>query len=144
MDYIKGLASLADKALEENGSLDNLILKTDFDYKQYISYSDITYKKILLFSSQNVEIYIICWKTGQKSRIHNHPDKGCVMIIMEGMLLETKYIALDDNLIPDKKIIIKPNETTYNYGSKILHQIEPLSDTVSLHIYHTNFIPKYY
>jgi len=141
---MKEIASSAKKELSEKGSFGDLKLRVDFDYREFVSYGDVSYKKNLLFASGDVDIYLICWRAGQKSKIHDHPDKGCVMIVLEGVLLETQFVMEGVNLVLHKKNILTVGESNYNYGSTVLHQIEPLCDTVSLHVYHTKYTPKYY
>ena len=115
------------------------------DYFKYISFSDNDYKRNKICSSDYVDIYLICWKNGQKSKIHDHPDRGCVMYVLDGELKENIYYSTQkDNIEYGKFNILINGESSYNHGSSILHQIVALRDTVSLHIYHKDYIPKYY
>ena len=140
MDDIKKIVVLAENIVEEYGSLANLILNNNFDYEKYLNFSDDSYKKTLICSGKGIDVYIICWKIGQCSEIHSHPEKGCTMIVLEGALEEITYTQFDYThyLSEIDKRIIKTNDSAYNHGSKILHQIRAISDTVSLHVYHNS------
>lgn len=120
------------------------ILSFNFDYGPYISFSDVNYKRNLLCSSDNVDIYIICWKNKQESKIHDHPENGCVMYILNGQLKEDVY-EFDEY----KKTVnyknsrtLKETNSSYNSGQHILHKISAEMDTISLHIYCKNYTPR--
>jgi predicted metal-dependent enzyme (double-stranded beta helix superfamily) len=146
---LEELTNLCDSAYKETRSLlklyDTSKLKIKLDYKQYVSYSDLNYKRNLICNSECVDIYLICWKEGQKSKIHDHPDGGCLMVMLEGELQEIKYNKDEHETISYVATnIIKPGDNAYNSGSTVLHQITALKPSISLHIYHKNYVPKYY
>ena len=143
MDYIKELAIEADRIVVEHGNLEKIHFKTDFDYKNLVSFSD-HYKKILLSSTDNVDVFLICWLKYQSSGIHNHPDKGCAMILLEGLLSEIKYRLVDGELKLIRDNLLKKHDRSYNFGSDVLHKIEAMEDSISLHVYHKNFKLKSY
>lgn len=147
------LSKLCDKISNKYGSLENLQFKINFDYTEYISFSDLNYKRNLMCSSDCVDIYLICWKKGQKSKIHDHPEKGCYMVVLDGTLKENKYYndySIESDSSFKEKLsfmtssVISTNENVYNNGSNILHQIVALQNTISLHIYHKGYVPKFY
>lgn len=115
-----------------------------FDYTSYISFSDTNYKRNLICSSHYVDIYLICWKKEQRSKIHDHPDKGCVMYILDGKLMENIYHLNKNEPSYYCSRILPAGDSSYNFGSDVLHQIIALFDTISLHIYHKGYIPKCY
>lgn len=108
------------------------------DWKRYVTYSDIRYLKKIIMQNENIELVIICWKKGQTSGVHDHPDKGCLMKVLEGNIQEDVY----DNNISSSIIgrissnILEVNDIGYQESNTKLHNIiSPYCDSVSLHIY---------
>lgn len=107
----------------------------DDDWKKYINYSSKTYTRNLIYRNNNYEMYLICWKPNQESKIHNHPSNGCIYKILEGELIETKYDINKINLYESK--IIKPDTVGYIDDTIAYHKMSNLSyyNSTSLHIY---------
>ena len=101
------------------------------DWLNYVQYKPDNYNKILVWNDSLLDIYLICWKSGQKSPIHDHPNNGCIMRVMTGLLEETKYI----NLKNIEKYNCNTGSIKFIVGDKELHSICPIVDSVSLHIY---------
>jgi cysteine dioxygenase len=144
------LLNFSDKLFLQEGSLyymyKNYNCSIFLNYTPYISFSDINYKRNLMCSSDNVDIYLICWKKGQRSKIHDHPEKGCIVYVLDGELIEKIYHKYEHHKYAsynDSKILTK-NDSTYNFGSNVLHQITATCDTISLHIYQKGYLPKCY
>ena len=127
------------------------------DWKQHINFCDKKYHRNRLFCGSEFEIILICWKKGQKSGIHDHPTKGCLMKILEGNLNETKFnlkkslsradedtgLGLLPNYISCKSLMV--HDVSYICGSDGLHNIEALDNSISLHIYSPpQYTPKFY
>jgi cysteine dioxygenase len=111
------------------------------DWKKYEKYCDIKYARNIILQNENVEILLICWKKGQKSCIHDHPERGCLMKVLKGSLVEDVYVSENNNLKFVSSNILKTNNIGYKIGKTHVHAIfSPNEDTVSLHIYSP---PKY-
>ena len=104
------------------------------DWRQYIQFNNNTYNRIRLnnYCNAKFEIYIISWKPEQMSPIHDHSDNGCIMKVLDGMLIETLY---DYNLVPLNETIINKNYVSFIDNHIGLHKIEALEYSVSLHVY---------
>ncbi len=63
----------------------------DENLEEYINFSDKSYTKNLIFRNKKYEIYLICWNNKQMSMIHDHPENGCVLKVLEGELIEYRY-----------------------------------------------------
>lgn len=101
------------------------------EWKHLVVFNDIKYNKILLHSNKYFDIYLICWKQNQKSPIHDHPEKGCLLKLLYGKLEEIRYIN-GHRLLTET---LTTNEISYIESDKIVHSIEAIEDSVSLHIY---------
>jgi cysteine dioxygenase len=116
-----------------------------FDYKDLITFSENTYNKLFLHTSDNFDLILICWKKGQYTQIHDHPDFCCLLKMLEGKLLEEEYLNIDNNLQINQINILENNMIVNKKQDKILHKIIAQEDSVSLHLYIPGFYkPKYY
>ncbi len=107
------------------------------DYKDLVEFCEEHYKKILLERNENYEVYLICWRAGQNTRIHDHPDGGCLMKLISGTLLEENYRSDGTFLYPRTYI---PNMYGFKCGKNVVHRITAMEDSVSIHVY---FPPNY-
>jgi len=114
------------------------------DWKNYVKFNDNMYNRELVSHNDLFDILVISWKKGQKSKIHDHPNQGCLMKILTGKLLENTYI----NTTPMTHIsatLLLENDIGYKEGNQILHDISAIEDSVSLHIYSpSGYQPHYY
>jgi predicted metal-dependent enzyme (double-stranded beta helix superfamily) len=118
------------------------------DWKQYVKKNKIKYNKEYVKVGKNIELIIITWGIGQMSKIHDHPDCGCLVKILSGKICEKIYEKMEDE---DEIVFIEDNILTekcisYKESNKIVHKIENNFDDicVSLHIYSPpNFVSNY-
>ena len=120
------------------------------DWKLYVKYLDDDYNKILMYKNNDFDVYIICWKKGQSTRIHDHPVSGCLMKVLHGSLEENlyrnnNYLGKINNLKFICKNILNINDVGYQINNNIIHGIIAHEDSVSLHIYSpSNYQSKNY
>ena len=129
-----------------NQSLDTLLRYAQEyngnDWKEYISFSDIGYQRRRIIAGNQVEILILSWKKGQCSKIHDHPENGCILKVLSGKIKEKRY---SKRMELEKEHVYQTDQISYIDNLKHYHSIEPLEDTVSLHIYSPPFYkPTYY
>jgi len=113
-------------------------------------FSDLHYTRNLVFSNEHFELMVICWKSGQGSRIHNHADSHCWMTILHGQMVEEifkligttqKPTSLPQGDCPNiekigcrKHLIGDVGYMNDSIGLHVMRTCE-LSDGVSLHVY---------
>lgn len=100
--------------------------------------SEFTYNKIKIHQNTNYEIVLIIWNSYVQTKIHDHPENGCVMKLLEGKLMEDSYInILGENKINfHNRIILSPGQITHKISNQILHQIFSLREiSTSIHVY---------
>lgn len=104
------------------------------DYKEYVNDDCDSYYRNKVYSNDMFEIYIITWKGNKESKIHDHPENGCILHVLEGELKEEIY---NSDLEHIKTNIAITKSTSYIEGNKILHKIinNTNQNTVTLHIY---------
>lgn len=96
------------------------------------------YARKIIYRDTNKEIIMIQWNKNAKTRIHDHPENGCIIKLLCGRLKE--YVYDNYNQLIESKII-KQNDISYIDSDIGLHQIIALEDSCSLHIYSP---PGYY
>ena len=127
------------KNLKDDNKLENLknILESykGDDWKQYVKYDNENYHRKLVWRNDIIDLFIISWHINQESKIHNHPESGCLLKCLEGELNEELYINENDTVKYLKTNIILKENVGYKVGNKILHKIKSSNLSVSLHIY---------
>lgn len=107
------------------------------EWKSFITESKEKYSKSLMYRNHLYDIFVITWQPNQKSLIHDHPDNGCLLKILEGELEEETYTIENNKLKLKDKNIIKKKEISYQEGKNGLHKISNNSNkrSISIHIY---------
>lgn len=121
------------------------------DWKKHVRYNSDKYHRILIYKTGYFDLFIICWKKGQRTKIHDSPYKGCLIKVLEGKLYESLYNnSSDENPLHPLGGFIRTDELEkekiiYQKGETILHQIMASVDSVSLHIHSPQgYEPQYY
>jgi quercetin dioxygenase-like cupin family protein len=99
-------------------------------FKQLAKFDDNNYCSQILFSADKFEIRLLCWKPFQETAKHPHPQNGCLMKILEGKLMEEKYVS--NTAI---KTIYKKGEVSFVSASELHVLKNSAKDSISLHIY---------
>mgnify|MGYP005997816821 CR=1 FL=1 len=119
----------------------HLIKYKNSDWKEFDNYDESTYKKNLVYRNENFEIFIVCWKPGQGTILHDHSKNGCLLKILKGSLQERLFYK--DGIIENNNLLC--NDITYidnNIGKHIMSN-NSCRNSVSLHIYSPpNYIIK--
>jgi predicted metal-dependent enzyme (double-stranded beta helix superfamily) len=144
----KDLLELIELIKTKNYDVGNLL--TNYDGTDWI---DITsninrpdpmlngYHKYLFFKNDEFELYLISWFPHAKSPIHNHPEKGCFVKILNGTLIEEVFLNKKELKFINKRNL-DTNSIAYKSGDYVLHRIKNETNNVvkSIHIYfHQNF-----
>ncbi len=58
-------------------------------------WSDKFYTRNLIYKDERFELMSLCWEKGQVSRVHNHADQMCWMMVVDGTLHGQNY-AVDE------------------------------------------------
>ena len=102
------------------------------------------YNKILLERNNEYEIFMLCWSKNAITAFHEHPKNGCILILLNGVLIE--YISDKNNKINHEKDIkyknfFKKGSVGYIDNNIGVHKIISKEKSITLHIYSPpNFI----
>ncbi len=113
-------------------------------------WSEKFYTRNLIYKDERFELMSLCWDKGQVSRVHNHADQMCWMMVVDGTLRGQNF-TVDE--IDERRGYCKLRETeTFDLSDCLsakveleepIHQILNLPEfderAVSLHIYSKPF-----
>jgi cysteine dioxygenase len=109
------------------------------DVADYCVFHDHHYVRNLIHRVAHVEIFCMCWRSGQRSPIHDHNQSNCVVQVLQGIMTN-----IDFKLLPSG--YIRPvGSDEYSAGAiearsdADIHQVANLQpfarDLVTLHVY---------
>ncbi|MFT3744589.1 MAG: cysteine dioxygenase family protein [Pyrinomonadaceae bacterium] len=113
---------------------------------RYFHWSDNFYTRNLIHKNDRFEVMAICWEKGQVSRIHNHWDQKCWMMVPVGRLQGQNFAVeeIDESRGHCKLIETDAFELKDCLAAKVeleepIHQVLNLPEfderAVSIHIY---------
>jgi predicted metal-dependent enzyme (double-stranded beta helix superfamily) len=92
-DWVENLAAIPDGEFTlEN--IHNYLLNNHIQAEslaKYCYFSKGNYTRNLIFKNALFECMTVCWEVGQASRIHNHRDQNCWMVVPIGRLRVQNY-----------------------------------------------------
>lgn len=119
-------------------ALDGLKIGPD-DLADVVGFDDTCYRRTIVHSRPHYQVLVLCWRSGQRSPIHNHRGSSCVVRVIQGQAMETRFEATPSGrLAPTSTHEHREGETTACCGEEI-HQMgnfdAPGHDLITLHIY---------
>lgn len=137
VDYLDGLTERA--SIE---SLDSHLRALDIDVSdlaEFARFSNTQYQRNLVSEGSWYHLLVICWKSGQRSPIHNHAESTCGFRVLQGKATETTFEMTPCTMVKAM------SSTDMDVGSVAamkdddIHQMSNLqaegTDLVTLHIY---------
>ncbi len=102
-------------------------------------FADRNYRRIAIRRSPHYEALVLCWKSGQRSPIHNHLGSSCVVRVVEGRATETSFVASPcGKLVPQRSRTFSAGTVT-GCKDEAVHQMAnlepPGQDLITLHVY---------
>jgi cysteine dioxygenase len=109
------------------------------DYTHYRVFTTRKYARNLIARSEHAELLMLCWRSGQRTPIHDHGGSIGVVMVCEGLMTETMYEhAPEGHVRPYNTFRWTPGGIT---GADVpdIHQLLNLQatgrDMVTLHCY---------
>ena len=109
------------------------------DLSEHVHFAENGYKRNLVRSTPNYHAWVLCWKNGQRSPIHDHSGSTCVVRVLRGTLTETLFEIAPNGHI--KASFSRDFAEGGLFGSEDtdIHQVSNLqaedADLVTLHVY---------
>ncbi len=109
------------------------------DVAPFARFGEHTYHRNLVCSGPWFHLLVLCWRSGQRSPIHNHAGSTCGLRVLTGVGTETRFAFTASGLIrPTISQDIHDGDIVASQDADI-HQISNLQapghDLVTLHIY---------
>ena len=109
------------------------------DVAEFAQFSEDRYLRTLVCQGEHYHLLVLCWRSGQRSPIHDHARSTCGLRILRGTATETVFEKSPSGLI-------KPSHSKdYHQGDvsvsadDYIHQVSNLQaegeDLVTLHVY---------
>lgn len=118
--------------------LRGLTLRRD-DVAEHIAFRDSFYQRNRLYDGDGFQALILCWRSGQRSPIHNHAGSNCLVKVIEGTATEIQFAYSDCGLLlPRHARRLRPGDVGA-CQDRAMHQMgnfEPAGrDLITLHVY---------
>ncbi|MBN3003451.1 cysteine dioxygenase family protein [Chromobacterium alkanivorans] len=109
------------------------------DLQPFLQFSDERYRRNQIYLSPWCELLLLCWRSTQRSRIHNHRGSLCGLRVLQGAATETVFERTDHGQVyAVGSHRLEAGSLTVNNHLDI-HQISNLqpygADLVTLHLY---------
>lgn len=109
------------------------------DVAEYARFSERGYTRNLVRGGEWYHLLVLCWRSGQRSPIHNHARSTCGVRVLRGVATETKFEPTPCGLLkPVASRDLRAGAVCASQDSDV-HQISNLQaageDLVTLHIY---------
>ena len=69
------------------------------DVSDHLRFGDKNYLRNLVREGPWYHLLVICWRSGQRSPIHNHAGSTCGLRILDGVATETRFEITPSELI---------------------------------------------
>src|ERR1051325_10891829 len=135
--YLDGLASRPTLA-ELRDQVTRLSIRCE-DVADFIRFVDLRYQRNLVRADEWYHVWVMCWKSGQRSPIHDHASSACVVRVLRGVATETTFAFAPNGQIKAVGARDLSAGSVCATQDGDLHQISNLqagaADLVTLHVY---------
>ena len=112
---------------------------TPSDVRPFVHFGESCYRRNLAHDGPHYQALVLCWRSGQRSPIHDHTGSACVVHVLAGIGTETFFALSPSGLIyPVRSRRVRPGATIGSYDGD-MHQLGNLgpagADLITLHIY---------
>jgi cysteine dioxygenase len=118
--------------------LDRIVL-TPAEIEPHALFSERRYARNLVYKDHRFEIMIMCWRSGQRSSIHDHAGSLGGIKMLQGELTESVFDRGTNGMIKAVSSVDHANGATRVEETALIHQISNLQandgTAVSVHVY---------
>jgi cysteine dioxygenase len=109
------------------------------DLANFLVFRRDHYVRNLVHVGPQYQCVVLCWRSGQRSPIHNHRGSHCGVKVLAGAATETVFTrAANGMIVPDRSRHLLPDHISASSDDDI-HQVSNLqsggADLITLHIY---------
>ncbi len=137
IDYLDGLKGQAD--LGKLAKLLSGLKLTRKDVAPACVFGEKGYRRNRIAGSEHYELLALCWRSGDRTPIHDHQGVSCAFRVVEGTGTEIRFTGTPSGLVcPTNAVSMKPGYVCAAAEADI-HQVAnmqaPGADLITLHIY---------
>jgi cysteine dioxygenase len=137
LQYLDSLTDRADLAVLA-GLLEELTISRT-DLAAACQFCDEHYQRNIIKESPWYELVCICWRSGQRTPIHDHQGSSCAFKVIDGTAMETRFEVTASGLLSSGgSYEMSPGFICASHDADI-HQVlnaQPAGqDVITLHIY---------
>lgn len=137
---IEGLASYRTQIpideLRTHMELNPVVLE---DVEPYLHFSDEKYARNPIFRNEVFEMLCLCWKSGQRSPIHDHKGSNCCVRVLQGTITATDFEVVPSGYIKAIRSTDLKLSAVTGLESADIHQMSNLQmagrNVATLHVY---------
>jgi cysteine dioxygenase len=135
--YLDGLTGRAEvKDLDR--CLKSLSITVD-DVANFVRFGEDCYLRNLIKEGEHYHALALCWRSGQRSPIHNHAGSTCGLRVLSGVATETVFVKTPSLLMKATTSVDCNAGEVSTSADSFVHQVSNLQspgvDLVTLHIY---------
>lgn len=109
------------------------------DVRPFLRFSPERYLRNLMYAGPSYQALVLCWRSGQRSPIHDHTGSSCGVKVMQGIATETAFGMAPSGMVYALGSRHLPAGSTCATQDADLHQMSNLQpegqDLITLHIY---------
>lgn len=109
------------------------------DFDPFVYFGNNTYKRNLIHEGPAYQALLLCWRSGQRSPIHDHRGSACSVRVLSGIATETVFEHAENGMIYATRSTHQREGAVCATEDADIHQISNLqpagTDLLTLHIY---------
>lgn len=137
IDYLQSLSGRPDP--DELKSQLKCVTVSAEEMGSFVCFNPKGYRRNMVFESDAVELLCLCWRSGQRSPIHDHARSLCGVKIIDGVGTETVYEKTPSGYIKPTHSFDYPSGYVMVSQDDDTHQVANLQavgeDLVTFHVY---------
>ncbi len=109
------------------------------DVRPFLRFSAERYVRNLMYAGPAYQALVLCWRSGQRSPIHDHTGSSCGVRVIHGVATETTFAAAANGMVYAVGSRHLPAGATCAAQDADVHQMSNLQpageDLITLHVY---------
>ncbi|HMO14050.1 MAG TPA: cysteine dioxygenase family protein [Pirellulaceae bacterium] len=109
------------------------------DLSDFINFGETCYRRNTISENRWYELLCICWRSGQRSPIHNHANSTCGLRVVHGCATETRFVLSPCGQVKAVGSVDFHEGFVCTSQDEQIHQVSNLqangNDLITLHIY---------
>jgi cysteine dioxygenase len=123
---------------ELQAALRELVIRLE-DVSRWVLFDPNGYRRNLMHAGTSYQALVLCWRSGQRSPIHDHRGSSCGVRVLKGTALETVFARTPSGMVYATHSREHPAGSVCASQDADIHQVSNLSDDgsdlVTLHVY---------